>query len=739
MTYDSFHKNANQLYRVSIKDEFGATVDGLTTDIEIPVDSYLKKIFPEVRNATRISNSSQVYIEIDSVQSITLINWTDSSFLKMFDIKILAGNSDFMIHEHKKIAVTQKKSAQLFGDENPVGKIVKISDNEYTVGAVVTGYSTYSNYPFEILGAYNPLLLRNGTGNIVVELNPGIDMESFREKLYDHKAVIEYPRPSAVRDGKITGDIITVLCNIEKITLSPLTTMHYKDIRIARKMQFQHVVIFAVSGLLLILCTLFNYLALFAGRFRIRMHELALRIVCGASNASLFMLLSVEFLMSLIVALSFGVVLIYLIIAPFRELSGVDIELSFIYIESMIYIVAIILISLLSFLLLLYMFRRRALNVAIRRSNSRKFRRISIVSQLIISMVFVFCTAIILKQMYYLRNTDLGFAYKDRGCVSFWRSNIDPGVLENHLQQIPEIEMTVAATALINTRSYSSETYDWDERPKDVEPINMDQAYISEKYAKFYEFKLVAGDMLNDNDDKEYVMINESAMNVFGWKDPVGKRFGRNNKYIVKGVIENMCRWSFTNSIAPTIFKRNSHIGSQVLFKCREGTWETCHEKINQMVKEKFPDNSNSFGVFKEEINYDGLLRSENTLLTILTIISTVCIIVCVFGFVPMISLTCEERRKEIAIRKINGATVKDILDLFFKEYLTLLTFGALIAFPAGHLVMRRWLGGYVLQTAMSAWVYVAILLALMLVIVLCVGGKVYRTSRENPAHVVKS
>jgi ABC-type antimicrobial peptide transport system permease subunit len=112
---------------------------------------------------------------------------------------------------------------------------------------------------------------------------------------------------------------------------------------------------------------------------------------------------------------------------------------------------------------------------------------------------------------------------------------------------------------------------------------------------------------------------------------------------------------------------------------------------------------------------------------------------VCVFGFVSIVSLTCEERRREIAIRKINGATIKDILDIFFNEYLTLLAVGALVAFPAGYLIMRRWLEQYVLQTEMSAWIYLSILLALFMAIVLCVGGRVYKTSRENPVNSIKS
>jgi ABC-type lipoprotein release transport system permease subunit len=154
------------------------------------------------------------------------------------------------------------------------------------------------------------------------------------------------------------------------------------------------------------------------------------------------------------------------------------------------------------------------------------------------------------------------------------------------------------------------------------------------------------------------------------------------------------------------------------------------------MLEKEFPHGY--VKVRKEEEVYDRYLKSENILIRILTLISVVCVTVCVFGFVSMVSLTCEERRKEIAIRKINGATIKDILDIFFKEYLTLLIIGALVAFPAGYIIMKQWLENYVMQTEISAWIYVAIVLALIMTIVVCVGGKVMRTSRENPANSIK-
>jgi len=104
-----------------------------------------------------------------------------------------------------------------------------------------------------------------------------------------------------------------------------------------------------------------------------------------------------------------------------------------------------------------------------------------------------------------------------------------------------------------------------------------------------------------------------------------------------------------------------------------------------------------------------------------------------------LVSLTCEERRKEIAIRKINGATAGDILAMFAKEYFLLLFIGAVIAFTTGYFIMQRWLEHYMIRTNIPAWIYLAITFVLALVIVICVGWQVYRASIENPAGVVKS
>jgi hypothetical protein len=646
----------------------------------------------------------------------------DSSFFSMFDVKLVEGSMDFLIYGAKKAAVTREKARQLFGKESPLGKRFKRDNDEYTVCAVVTGLPKRSNYPFDFLQAIKVQGWNYGGSNTLVEIAPGVDIAAFKLKLYEHKMQANHR-------------------HVKVMALTPLTSVRYEDPNIVKNVQFHHIILFAVAGSLLILCTLFNSLTLFVSRFRIRRRELALRTVYGASGRSLFAMLSVEFLMSLSIALLLGMFFIRLVLSPFREISGVKPDLSAIYLESAVYIAAVTVIALSAFLVTLAVFKRRTLSANIR-GNRKMFRKASIVVQLIISIVFAFCTTLILKQMYHLHNADLGFAFKNRGSVYIPAEYEQIKVLNRKIEQIPEIEESLSGYPPLLPASLRGSLMlsKWDGK-QEGEEIIIESINISEQYVKYYELKLVEGAMLSDDGVINDVLINESAAKAFGWNEPVGKTF---NQYRVTGVLKDVCNMSPTIAAKPHFYRCRSTWpvggdGTQpyILFKYNEGSEKICMEKIRKIITEEFP--GKRFEIYSAEEEYDKFLKSENTLLAILTLISTVCIIVCVFGFVSMVSLACEERRKEIAIRKVNGATVKDILDIFFREHLTLLVAGALIAFPAGYLIMKRWLEDYVVQTEISAWIYVSILLALITAIVLCVGGQVYRTSRENPINAINN
>jgi ABC-type antimicrobial peptide transport system permease subunit len=739
MTFDTFHKNADRLYTISTPSNHSD--HGFERQNPYALAAYLKETFPEVSNACNIMTSgARDELHIDAIPCSILYAGVDSLFLSMFDISIIEGNSDFLIPGNKKMAISEKKSKELFGDKSPLGKELFVKDRSSdktlslgTIGAVVTGYSEHSNYPYDVLFPIAVLSEKWEVGfyGTLVELAPGVNASAFKKKLYEHEIK---------RGEKMV---------LSKIKMTSLTAIHYEDPNIKREVKFAHIVLFAFAGALVILCSLFNSLTLFVCRFKMREKEFALRIVAGASGRSLFSLWLVEFLMTLIPAFLLSLILIQITVSPFQKLSDIQMDLSSIYLESAVYIGTVIFISLMMFIGVLFLFRRKSLNVSIRKSNKNLFRKVSIVLQLLISIVFIFCTTVMIKQLYFLHHTDLGFTFKNTAAVIVIGNFMDlfentkqipvySDLLENHFKQIPEItEIQKGYTPLMPALSQSMRRISkWDDKSSDMEGFDIQTMDISKQYAEFYGLQLKEGEMLSENELEENVLINESAVKFFGWERPIGKKI---ENYTVKGVIRNIYKSLPTIPVKPFIYYSSNQeymSNRYVLFKYQEGKWEVCKSKIEELIKKENYENST---IYNAEEEYDKYLASENALLKLLSLLSLVCVIISVFGVFSMISLSCEERRKEIAIRKINGATMKDILSMYFKTYFSLLIIGAAIAFPVGYYIMKQWIEQYIKQTGIGVWIYLSIIFVMAFVIILCVGWRVYKASVENPAEVIKN
>jgi ABC-type antimicrobial peptide transport system permease subunit len=359
--------------------------------------------------------------------------------------------------------------------------------------------------------------------------------------------------------------------------------------------------------------------------------------------------------------------------------------------------------------------------------------------------------------MYFLHHTDeLGFSFDNSGSILVYGD--DDEVFSNRLQQIPEITEVIFARgmmSLLPTRERRSKNISlWDDKSDDAKIVNLEIVVVSPEIVDFYDFRLIAGEMLTDVDPDSLVLLNESAVKAFGWYNPLGKQI--DGKYTVKGVIKNVYNFAPTVPAKPVLYSkalsesmisimysntdsRATMKGRIVLFKYHKGLWKSCREKIDRLKNEmKTVDNIYIDKIVNAEEEFGNYLKSEAALMKLLSFVSVICVLICVFGFVSLVSLTCEERRKEIAIRKINGATSDDILSIFAKEYFRLLLIGSVIAFTTGYFIMQRWLEHYVKQTGISVWVYLMILFVMVVVIVLCVGWQVFRSSIENPAEIVK-
>ena len=244
-------------------------------------------------------------------------------------------------------------------------------------------------------------------------------------------------------------------------------------------------------------------------------------------------------------------------------------------------------------------------------------------------------------------------------------------------------------------------------RGKRSEPLLL--LYLDQNFCKIFDLPLPEDIFLEGRTDRPIAVIPEF-----------------NNEETVK-FIKDLQNWDVTIQTITPRWPANTNIQFNTIIPM---TSRFTKEFDNWDFRIEF--------TYMEDV-FDEYFKSEQALLTLLSFMTGVCILIAIFGVYSLTSLSCERRRKEIAIRKINGAEVPDIMNIFFKEYLLLLALAALAAFPTGYIIMKRWLEGYVKQTSMDAWLYILIFIAVFVVIVFSIVSMVWKAANQNPAKVVKA
>lgn len=738
LTYDDFHEGAERTYLV--RAHSGIATYGISNRTPYPLADYLKKNLPEVEAASNTQPSRNVSLRLESGSQTVLILDADSIFTHMFHIQILKGNANFLKEGSPEVAITEQLGKEVFGQEDPIGKELDLNNRKMKICAVVTGWSKHSNFPYGVLTSSRPYReWRGSTVETFIRLKKGTDLEAFEKKI------------TAINLADFNKDSVQ-----ENLLITPLTSLHHADYHSRGEiaMAINYIVYFCIAGGLVIVCSLFNYLTLFISRIRMRGRELALRKVNGASDGSLFIQFSIEFLIILVMALLIGMLFIELFSAQFLAFAELSMTTYDLYAEGFLYLLAMIVLSFTAALIPIHYFRKRTLHESISGIASGKrqknwFRKSGLILQLVISILFIFCTVVIMKQLHYLKYTEQGIERRNIGSVALWM-NGDINDWVDKIAALPLITETLPPHyfPLIPTGPMMYlEISTWDgHRTAGDETVGLGLVLAKEDFLKFYGFQLLEGEWINEKSTAQEIVINEAAVKAFGWKTAVGQKFylpmdGSEDPFTVIGVVKDFHIQPPTVMPKPMGFvltdkQKELWFRASILFKFKEGTWNECRNAIETLLKEAAQ--SPGLRLFSEEEEYNKYLRSETALMKLLGCVSMVCLLVSVFGIFSLVTLSCEQRRKEIAIRKVNGARMKDILTIFFKEYLALILLSAAIAFPVGYFMMKSWIEYYVKQTSINAWIYLLIIAGVALVVATCIGWRVWRAAHTNPIKSLK-
>ena len=742
MTYDHFRQDADRIYMVRTNDEY--TEGKISTRVPYSLAAYLAQHFPDIAVAAPFHLISE-RISVNDKYQDAVFSSADSAWMNLMDIRIIKGNRNFMLpKDNAEIAITEEAAKKWFRTEDPIGKEVKMLRRTKKICAIVQAENRHTNFPFDFIG--NPELGKTWwyiTWSILIKVKPDTDIEELESKI------------NANLPAELKQVTLTRKTGIERIILTPLSKLHYaKDFRDDKEagITFQYIIYFSIAGILIITCALINYLTLFINRMRVRQREMALRMIHGANIRSLVSLLTVEFLLLLACAVTTGFLLIEICFPSFIELTGIDTAKSSLYGEAFLFIGLISLIILTAIIGLLYILYHRSIHLTMRTCTARcaatQLCRGSIVLQLFVCLSFIGCTVLINQQLDYLRHRDLGLKIKNRGSFSVM-GDMDYTPLIRKIKELPMITEVMQPDyyPIVSQLTAIGQFDNWEglDIPIDT-PVPVKLFLGKEDFFRFYDITLLAGEWLDDLSTYEDIIINESLARRMGWspQEAIGKHIIQSYiTYTIVGVVKDCHYGAPTLPIPHTGFLVGEQMGlmqrsAGILFKYKEGTWNECRKALEHLYQtECSPENI--LRLNSEEEVYNNYLRSEEMLTRLLSFASLVCILTAMFGIYSLVTLTCEQRRKEIAIRKVNGATVWSILFLFFREYLIMLCIAALFAFPITYVIIKQWILNYVRQVSISPLPFILILIGLALTVIAGISWRVWKAANENPAEVIKN
>ena len=535
----------------------------------------------------------------------------------------------------------------------------------------------------------------------------------------------------------------------------PLKEVRRSNVMPGRVVQYNHLRLFVILGVIVICCALFNYFTMLITRIRIRRRELALRYVHGASPWSLLTLLSTEMLLLLSASILAAVGIVSLTIEDFKEICRIDEPHSFFVGWFLVYALAAAVVSLAVTAVIVLFSNRHQLHQAAGRHSqpgSLSAHSVLLTLQLAVSVGAVFCSFVMMNQIHYLFSSpDMGFARHNRGQLWYARRYdggelpaVEASRVEQLLRQMPEIE-----DFLVDYPYPIPSGFNWTKEVKteDIDRAMLLTAQADEHYFRFMELQMVEGEFINSHDDSKMVCINETAARALGRAGRVGGEFSslyNDGHYVVKGIVRDLSYMPPTTPVQPLMFiqRRGNPTGNVSFhfpFHVKEGTDHRQFARKLEDAVERVCSENYGISVYFAEEAYDAYLRSERILCRLLMLVTVVCVLIALFGILSMVSLACERRRREIAVRKVHGAKTAVIIRLFLRDYMRMLLFSGVLAFPVGYYLMHLWVRQYVKQAPVPLWVYPAILLAMAVLILLTVFWQIRRAARQNPADVIKS
>jgi putative ABC transport system permease protein len=754
-SYDTFHKNANNIYRVDYLLYEEGILEQHSASGSPAIGKEIKNMFPEVMDYTRFYRTEGTVKYEEKTFKEKNILFAQSSFFNLFSFPLLVGKADSGILGLNHAVITRETARKYFGDENPIGKVIKFDGAlDFEITGIVKSAPGNSHLKFDILVSYENLVksARNYWDNAWVSenvytyilLSPGTDPKALQAKLP------QIPE-------KFIGSFMKEAFFLLEYRLVKLTDIHLHS-SVSNELEvngnYRNVVSLGIIACLVLLMAFINYINMSTSRSIERAHEVGIRKVAGALKKDLIAQFLTESGLLNLLALIVSLTGILLMIPFFGHVMQSPLQVDFLIIL-MLFILLFLSGALITGLLPAIFMSRFAPGLVLKgkRPTASKwmgrFKNYLVVFQFTISVILIIGTITIYRQINFMRHHDLGFDMQGLMVLDGPRI-IKANSYESYMNSLESFKNEIVATAGISGITSSSNVPGTEIKESRVYGIpvegrntekRIDAYYIDNNFFKTYGLTLLAGDNFSQapNEDHNNIILNESALTYYDFKDiksTVGKILKSDNQRVtIKGIIKDFNQQSLKEKPAPIVFF-NAPANMYYTIKANMAMIDQLIPEVQKIWTSHYPDNP--FHYFFLNDFYNDQYQADQRFNNLFLISSILAIIIACLGLSGLSAYAITRRTKEIGIRKANGARIFQVMALLNYDFVKWVLIAIVIATPVAWFAMNRWLRNFAYRTDLSWVIFVYAGIAALLIALLTVSWQSWRAAKRNPGDVLR-
>jgi putative ABC transport system permease protein len=744
ISYDSFHVNKDKIALVKKHTAFNDQKN--SQDVTpYPLADELKSNYAEVNRASRMSFPTKLSLSANDETVNGACQFVEPDFLKMFSFPVLEGNAQTPLNDPLSIVLTKSFAKALFGNDNAVGKTVKIANRENLhVTAVIDDVPYNSSLDFDFLCSYervvnNDDFIRNNRTNwsnnflmTVVELKDGESMEAFSAKIRN----LNMEKDATLKD--------------QVLSLHPLSKWHlYYEFKNWENVggKIEYVRLFGIVGIFVLVIACINFMNLSTARSQRRAKEVGIRKTMGSRRGQLILQFLSESILTVILSFVLASFLMSLCLPYMKEL-GFD-RLNFNMGNSSWLIIGVIICvftglvagSYPAFYLSSFSPTKVLKGVFKTSKNPITFRRVLVVLQFTISVALISSTIIVFEQIKHAKSRSIG--YDPNNLISIeatddLRKNFH--VIKNELLATGYVEAVASASSPMTTVYNKWSDFSWEGKEPDSQ-IALEALMTEWDFEKVARLKFVLGRPFSIKyaSDSNAVILNQSALKIIGYKDPIGKTMKTGNREVtIVGVVEDVLMLDPFSPVSGGVILFVPQVINTIHIRIKENSdVREAVAGIESIGRKHNAGQSISYSFVDQD--FAQKFAMENQVAKLAGVFAVLAIFISGLGLIGLSSFVAEQRVKEIGIRKILGASISSLWKMLSKDFIVLVLISSVMASSIAWYVMNDWLLRYEYRTQISLWIFIATTMGALLITLVTVSFQALKVALVNPVQTLRS